>query len=61
MNITVGYEGTGGNKSLSDPGHMAVVPCPAGKYANDSKCLLCEAGTYSGGTASACQDCLFTA
>ena len=57
MNITVGYEGIGGNTSLENPGHMAEIPCSAGKYGNESKCLPCGAGTYSGATASVCKDC----
>ena len=57
INITVGYEGIGGNTSLENPGHMAEVPCSAGKYGNESKCLPCGAGTYSSATASVCKDC----
>ena len=33
INITVGYEGIGGN-TASEPGHMAEVPCSAGKFGN---------------------------
>ena len=56
INITVGYEGIGGNTSLENPGHMAEVPCSAGKYGNTEMSTLWS-GTYSGAAASVCKDC----
>merc|ERR1711871_346757 len=52
INITNGYEGIGGNPSLENPGHMAQIPCSAGKFSStegahaSSTCEPCKKGRY---------------
>ena len=58
VNITVGHEGIGGDTSLLNPGHMAQVSCPAGKYSSTYTCLVCPVDTYTSFAGStSCEEC----
>eukprot|EP00946_MAST-07B_sp_MAST-7B-sp1_P001734 g1734.t1 len=58
INISVGYEGIGGNTSLENPGHMAEAQCPAGRYSGNFTCLACRADTFTSSPGKAsCKDC----
>ena len=47
MDIAVGHEGIGGDTAFANPGHMAQVTCPAGKYSSIYTCLVCPVDTYT--------------
>ena len=58
VNITDGFEGIGGNSSLAAPGHMAEIPCSAGKYFNAFTCVDCPVDTFTASPgALSCEDC----
>ena len=57
-NITVGFKGIGGTTNVSHPGHMAEVPCSAGKYFSAFTCLACRTDTFTSSAGEmSCEDC----
>ena len=42
-----GYQAIGGNQALNNPGHMAEISCPAGRYFVEHTCVECPVDTYA--------------